>query len=66
MMNDVPNSYELPIDSEEARKLLNGIVVICDRGQEWYYYDETPPPPSVRPHPMPPVMAPDQVDSEKH
>ena len=39
---NLPHRYELPIDSEEARRMLNGIIMICDDGEEWYDYDDEP------------------------
>lgn len=39
-MNENPTKYELPVDSDEARRLLDGIIVMCEEGEEWYDYDE--------------------------
>src|SRR5712692_2136007 len=51
IMNQHATQYELPIDSDEARRLLYGVVMICDTGDEWYDYDDdanvlTPTPPA--------------------
>jgi hypothetical protein len=35
-----PDSFILPNDAEEARKILFGVVVDCSGGEEWYYYND--------------------------